>query len=126
MKQTDQPISDQIDRHSELKGLLNEIDGPLNRMNNHLKHIQDNLDGKFQFSPSLLQLIPKASKRTKIMCWISPEPYLQYHEQTKKDVLLDSGKWLLSDPIFVEWKKESVSSILWLHGIPGSGKSKLV
>ena len=79
-----------------------------------------------QFSTSLLQLIFKVSKRNEILRWISPEPYLQYHEQTKKDVLLDSGKWLLSDPIFVKWKKESASSILWLHGIPGSGKSKLV
>ena len=67
-----------------------------------------------------------ASKRTEILRWISPEPYIQHHEQTKKDVLLGTGQWLLSDPVFDKWKKESVSSILWLHGIPGSGKSKLV
>lgn len=41
-------------------------------------------------------------------------------------MLQGTGQWLLSDPIFKRWKKESVSSILWLHGIPGSGKSKLV
>jgi adenylylsulfate kinase-like enzyme len=41
------------------------------------------------------------------------------------DVLPGTGQWLLSDPVFDKWKKESVSSILWLHGIPGSGKSKL-
>jgi hypothetical protein len=67
-----------------------------------------------------------AWKREKILKWISPEPYLQHHQETKRDVLSGTGQWLLSDPNFDRWKKESVSSILWLHGIPGSGKSKLV
>ncbi|KAH7310162.1 hypothetical protein BKA65DRAFT_559174 [Rhexocercosporidium sp. MPI-PUGE-AT-0058] len=42
------------------------------------------------------------------------------------EILSGTGQWLLSDPLFNKWKKESVSSILWLHGVPGSGKSKLV
>jgi hypothetical protein len=66
------------------------------------------------------------SKRTDILLWISPEPYNQHHAKEKKEVLSGTGQWLLSDPIFNQWKKESVSSLLWLHGIPGSGKSKLV
>jgi hypothetical protein len=57
---------------------------------------------------------------------MSPQPYMQHHEQTKENVLRGTGEWLLSDPIFDKWKEESVSSMLWLHGIPGSGKSKLV
>ena len=72
------------------------------------------------------QLTSLASKRTVILRWMSSEPYLQHHEQTKKEVLSGTGQWLLSDLVFQRWKKESVSSLLWLHGIPGSGKSKLV
>ena len=64
-------------------------------------------------------------KRTEILRWISIEPYIQHHEQTHTDVLPGTGQWLLSDSVFNKWKKESVSSMLWLHGIPGSGKSKL-
>jgi len=41
-------------------------------------------------------------------------------------VLKGTGQWLLFDPIFKKWKDDSASSVLWLHGIPGSGKSKLV
>ena len=67
-----------------------------------------------------------ASKRAEIMQWLSPEPYIQHHKQAKQGVLAGTGQWLLTDPIFETWKKESASSILWLHGIPGSGKSKLV
>ncbi|OCK86125.1 hypothetical protein K432DRAFT_341989, partial [Lepidopterella palustris CBS 459.81] len=102
---------DQIHNYAELKRLLADIDAPVRRMNNDLKNIQDDL---------------QASKRTEILLWVSPQPYIQHHEQTKQDVLLGTGQWLLSDPIFEKWKKESASSILWLHGIPGSGKSKLV
>ena len=60
------------------------------------------------------------------MRWILSEPYLLYHEHTKKDILLGTGEWLLSDLIFKKWKKDSVLLILWLYGIPGSGKSKLI
>ncbi|KAK2770373.1 ankyrin repeat protein [Colletotrichum kahawae] len=41
------------------------------------------------------------------------------------EVLEGTGKWLLEDEIFQSWKDAEASSILWLHGIPGSGKSKL-
>jgi hypothetical protein len=61
-----------------------------------------------------------------ILRWISPEPYIQHHKQANREVLEGTGQWLLSNPVFNRWKKESVSSILWLHGIPGSGKSKLM
>jgi adenylylsulfate kinase-like enzyme len=57
---------------------------------------------------------------------MSQEPYIQHHEQNKQGVLSGTGQWLLADSEFVKWKKESASSILWLHGILGSGKSKLV
>jgi hypothetical protein len=58
--------------------------------------------------------------------WLSTEPYIGHHKQAKKDVLKGTGQWLLSDPVFIRWKDESASSILWLHGIPGSGKTKLL
>ena len=96
-------------------------------MDDNLKHIQDNLQGEWSVKGNKsLAHIPQASKCTEILLWMSPEPYIQHHEQTKQDVLSGTGQWLLSDPVFEMWKKESASSILWLHGIPGSGKSKLV
>ncbi|KAF2204425.1 hypothetical protein GQ43DRAFT_493965, partial [Delitschia confertaspora ATCC 74209] len=101
----------QIQNHSELKQRLANIDAPLRRMDDNLRDIHDDY---------------QASKRAKILRWLSPEPYLQHHNQVKQGILSGTGQWLLSDPIFKKWKKESASSILWLHGIPGSGKSKLV
>lgn len=54
------------------------------------------------------------------------EPYIQHHEQTKSEVLKGTGSWFLRHPDFLKWRDESASSILWLRGIPGSGKSKLM
>ncbi|KAE9569561.1 hypothetical protein CGMCC3_g14333 [Colletotrichum fructicola] len=60
-----------------------------------------------------------------ILTWISKEPYEQHHTLNKSEVLEGTGKWLLEDEVFQSWKNNKTSSILWLHGIPGSGKSKL-
>ncbi|KAH7119554.1 hypothetical protein B0J11DRAFT_582082 [Dendryphion nanum] len=103
--------NESINNHTALINLLTSMDAPLRRMDADLKNIHDNL---------------QASKRAEIVRWLSPEPYMQHHKQTKRDILAGTGQWLLSDPIFKQWKDDSASSILWLHGIPGSGKSKLV
>ncbi|KAH6670150.1 hypothetical protein B0J14DRAFT_517196 [Halenospora varia] len=104
-------MQEKLNQRMDLKRLLECIDGPMERISADLESIKDGFE---------------SSKRTEILRWISPEPYIQHHEQAKREVLLGTGQWLLSDPVFQRWKKESVSSILWLHGIPGSGKSKLV
>ncbi|KAK1855285.1 ankyrin repeat protein [Colletotrichum chrysophilum] len=41
------------------------------------------------------------------------------------EVFEGTGKWLLDHETFQSWKNSEASSILWLHGIPGSSKSKL-
>ncbi|KAJ0166508.1 Vegetative incompatibility protein HET-E-1 [Colletotrichum tanaceti] len=64
-------------------------------------------------------------RNNEILLWISKEPYEQHHTQTNREVLEGTGQWLLEDEVFQKWKHENTSSILWLHGIPGSGKSKL-
>ncbi|KAG8824798.1 hypothetical protein FRC18_010442 [Serendipita sp. 400] len=46
-----------------------------------------------------------------------------HHKKNFTGVLQDTGNWLLEDPDFITWKESN--SVLWLHGIPGSGKTKL-
>lgn len=109
-----------------MKRILDEIDRPVKRMSDDLREVRDGLECKsLRVYPRLL-VISLVSKRTEILRWLSPEPYIQHHTQAKKDVILGTGEWLLTDPVFKRWKGGSESSILWVHGIPGSGKSKLV
>ncbi|KAA1475015.1 hypothetical protein DENSPDRAFT_932059, partial [Dentipellis sp. KUC8613] len=57
--------------------------------------------------------------------WLSPpDPYINYNAAQEKLYNHTSGQWLLHDLQFSAWKQEKQSS-LWLHGIPGSGKSVL-
>ncbi|KAF2194673.1 hypothetical protein K469DRAFT_686660 [Zopfia rhizophila CBS 207.26] len=103
--------NDRVNDHAKLMHLLERINAPLRRMDDNLKNMHDYL---------------QASRRAEIVRWLSPEPYIQHHKQATHGVLAGTGHWLLSDPIFKQWKDDSASSILWLHGTPGSGKSKLV
>lgn len=66
------------------------------------------------------------SKRESILRWLSDRPYESHHKQIRKQAFEGSGQWLLQDPLYAEWQKASVSSLLFLHGKPGSGKSTLM
>lgn len=95
-------------------------------MRNDLENLTDGYQSKSSVLYSRLSSQAIELKREEIIYWISRELYNEHHNEAKKEVLSGTGQWLLSDPLFSKWKKESVSSILWLHGVLGSGKSKLV
>ncbi|VUC25174.1 unnamed protein product [Clonostachys rosea] len=101
----------QLDSQVELRRIRESFDAPMQRWDGALHAISDQLE---------------AEQRKKILQWMSAEPYIQHHKQTKSEVLKGTGNWLLQNPSFLRWKNESASSILWIRGIPGSGKSKLM
>ncbi|KAH7076544.1 hypothetical protein BKA63DRAFT_510284 [Paraphoma chrysanthemicola] len=96
---------------AELRNSLRAMDHPVQRMDTKLNDIADKLE---------------ATKRAQILLWLSCEPYEDHHIVSKRDILKGTGEWLLNDDKFKQWKNRSVSSIIWLNGIAGSGKSKLV
>ncbi len=94
----------------QLKEVLDDLQKPVNRMDDYLKTLQDHLH---------------ATERLEILEWLSTLPYRKYHNQAHKNILQGTGAWFLRDEQLLEWRVSSSSSILWLHGIPGSGKTKL-
>lgn len=64
--------------------------------------------------------------RMAVYHWLSTIPYTQHHQNARKDRLYDSGNWIFAHPQFQSWVSVSYSTILWIHGIPGSGKSKIL
>jgi hypothetical protein len=98
----------------------------MNRWDKALHAITDELEGKMPIYSIFRLLISVVKQRRDILSWISDQPFEQYHDQAKSEVLSGTGTWLLHDSQFIRWKNECASSILWLYGIPGSGKSKLV
>lgn len=64
------------------------------------------------------------NKLEKIRKWLSaPDPFLNYHKALDQR-FPKTGQWFLGDTRYCEWKTAG-PSFLWLHGIPGSGKSVL-
>jgi hypothetical protein len=57
------------------------------------------------------------SERQKLFQWMSVIPYKSHHMAMGERFLSGSGAWLQQKTEFIEWRKSSVSSILWLHGI---------
>ena len=96
---------------NDLKGILQDLQQPINRMERGLQTLHDGFT---------------EDKRNIILQWISPIPYIAHHNQAKRDVLAGTGAWFLKDDKVRRWLSSSSSSILWLHGIAGSGKSKLM
>ena len=64
--------------------------------------------------------------RDKILDWTAQIPYHRHYKQGVEKALEGTGTWLLSLPNFIQWKQSSSSEMLWLHGMPGSGKSTLM
>ena len=59
--------------------------------------------------------------------WLSrAEPEANYQEARVKRHLEGLGGWLLEHPRFQDWEQSSKSSILWMYGFAGTGKTGLV
>ena len=102
-------ISDKV--RNNFEEILVALDRPITRNAEDLKDLHDDLTRK---------------QRLEILHWMSKIPYRQRHLTFQKDLLPISGAWLQQIPEYVEWRRSSSSSVLWLHGIPGSEKTKLV
>lgn len=57
------------------------------------------------------------SERRELFKWMSQIPYKTHHKTVGKNLLPKSGLWLQQKTDFIQWRKSSSSSILWLHGI---------
>ncbi|KAH7411657.1 hypothetical protein DE146DRAFT_732098 [Phaeosphaeria sp. MPI-PUGE-AT-0046c] len=60
----------------------------------------------------------------KILVWLEPADPSSNYEQALKKRQENTGLWFLQSEQYKSWKKLS-QSFLWLHGIPGAGKTIL-
>jgi hypothetical protein len=58
--------------------------------------------------------------------WLSSTPHKEHHIRHSKSRLIGSTQWLLGDARYLHWQRHTTSSMLWLRGIMGSGKTNLV
>ncbi|OJJ42502.1 hypothetical protein ASPZODRAFT_1313164 [Penicilliopsis zonata CBS 506.65] len=67
-----------------------------------------------------------AEELKKIRDWLQPTPYdLERSEfsRHRASYLAGTGQWLLSTTTYQKWHQGDANGLLWIKGIPGSGKS---
>ncbi|KAI1740272.1 hypothetical protein F4680DRAFT_448032 [Xylaria scruposa] len=61
----------------------------------------------------------------KILGWISNIAYETDFTSVNQTRLAETCEWLIQHPKYLDWLERENSSIFWLHGIPGAGKTYL-
>ncbi|PYI01810.1 hypothetical protein BO78DRAFT_473056 [Aspergillus sclerotiicarbonarius CBS 121057] len=87
------------------------------------------LESNMELRKQLLKLIGQiedAKRRQEILAWFSNVPYEDQHDEAKKGLAKGTGRWVFQRPEFESWQTSRKRRILWLNGIPGAGKTKIM
>lgn len=71
-----------------------------------------------------VEIIRSSTHMNDISAWLSPPDPSINHSNALNIRHLGTGKWFLGHPAYSNWKSNH-ASFLWLHGIPGCGKTIL-
>lgn len=94
----------------KLMATLKGLEMPLMQIQSQVTQIQDRFNRE---------------DRIQVFKWLSPVEYRSHHDNASRNLLPGSGKWLFDSTEFIQWAQSNKSCMLWLHGIPGSGKTAL-
>ncbi|KAF7950816.1 uncharacterized protein EAE97_002368 [Botrytis byssoidea] len=94
----------------QFEDILQQFEHPIVRSAAILQNYEDSLD---------------LQERETLLRWLSTIPYRKHHKLKRSERLEGSCEWLLNSADYIQWKDSSASSILWLNGIAGCGKSVL-
>ena len=99
------------DQGTRLRQILNGIKEPILRIDSQVSRMCAKIDG---------------AERSEVLMWISSIPYKENHLTACEGRTSGTGSWLVKHERYLSWRGSSASTILWLHGSPGAGKTKLV
>lgn len=114
------------DSHSQARDWLKS---QIESNNSLMAKLKDSISLNHEHTMKRFDAVDKRNNeqdRARILSWLSPIPYSQHHKRVYGEVLEGTGEWLLEDDQYADWRDSNPSAMLWLHGIPGSGKSRLV
>ncbi|KAI0147306.1 hypothetical protein GGR57DRAFT_493877 [Xylariaceae sp. FL1272] len=89
-----------------------------------LGEILSNVQGDLEQVKSGVESLKAEARFEHISKWLSPPDPTTNLNNTLSSRHPGSGKWLLQQAAYVDWKSER-NSFLWLYGIPGCGKTVL-
>ncbi|KAF8454413.1 hypothetical protein BGX38DRAFT_1173630 [Terfezia claveryi] len=65
-------------------------------------------------------------RRLEVLTWLSAIPYRDSHVNACEKRMENTCGWLFDREEFQNWQTEETSSLLWVHGKPGFGKTLLM
>jgi hypothetical protein len=95
----------------KISQLRQDLEQPISRIEDTMQYVRNTLDRK---------------DREAILDWASQVPFMKHYNAANRKAMQETGKWLLEDAQFVDWRTSSRSQMLWLLGGAGTGKSTLV
>ncbi|KIW68604.1 hypothetical protein PV04_04541 [Phialophora macrospora] len=105
------------------------VDTHFDRLTTLLKTLRTDLEKPFVTIDEIkdrvnhLSVTMDASKRSKILNWISPIKFESAHNKPSRSAYPGTADWLFKHADYLEWSHSSRDSIFWLKGFMGSGKS---
>ncbi|KAI0966492.1 hypothetical protein F4678DRAFT_449592 [Xylaria arbuscula] len=90
-----------------------------------LLRLKEEFSKIFQDQMNLLMDRINDRDQIKLLEWISRIPYGEHHERMKDARTSGTCEWLLRHNKFRRWEAFSLSTVLWLQGSPGAGKTFL-
>ncbi|KAJ5704052.1 hypothetical protein N7493_011190 [Penicillium malachiteum] len=82
-----------------------------------IKHIDEGINHLLEYT--------QEKERNEILKWISSIPFGKNHNRVKENRTPGTGDWILRHERFRDWKENNSSSLFWLQGSPGAGKTFL-
>jgi nucleoside-triphosphatase THEP1 len=101
---------------------LTSLQEPFDSLNDRL----DDIEYDLEYLGHDLSDLEIARRNKSIFQWLSKVNYPKHHESALEGLLQSSASWFLNKPEYIGWESFSKPSIIWLHGIPGSGKTKII
>ncbi|RPB12644.1 hypothetical protein P167DRAFT_574015 [Morchella conica CCBAS932] len=104
---------EQTERREEterLKEQLEDIKKPLEEIETAVKMVYEAIE----------------SKKLNILRWLSDIKFIDHHTFSRERRQEKTGQWLEENETYKEWKNSKSSSLLWLRGDAGYGKTILI
>ncbi|KAK5995097.1 hypothetical protein PT974_03490 [Cladobotryum mycophilum] len=104
-------LSRNIKVSDQLKSHLNELSSPLTRVDEGVTRLLEQMD---------------IHKKEELLNFISPVKFGNRHQMVQESRVEGTGEWLLNCQSFQDWWQiPSASTVLWLKGTVGTGKTYL-
>ncbi|KAF8268816.1 hypothetical protein EI94DRAFT_1106963 [Lactarius quietus] len=118
-------VEDGVKTVSEgVKGVDDKVKDVDNKVNQAIEDGKE-MKGLVQQTLNGMDEDRRSQVRANNRAWLSPPDSSTSHNITHSAQQEGTASWFFRGSIFIEWQSKSSTSLLWIHGKPGSGKSIL-